>query len=99
MDSHHSPWEETPFFLGVLLLIAGGGIAVVGALELKAPEYSKLVIGLVGLVWGSVLIRVWLSREQRRERWKLARSEEGRHQDKDAETAPSKARRSRSRSP
>lgn len=59
-----SQWEDTTFFIGTLLLIAGGGLVIQAGLETRAasPIYAKVVWGAVGLTWGAVLIRVWLSR-------------------------------------
>jgi len=65
MPDHRSQWEDTAFFVGTLMLIAGGGLVVQAGLELP-PAYQKLVWGGVGLAWGAVLIRVWLFRENRR---------------------------------
>lgn len=59
-----SQWEDTGFFIGVLLLTAGGGLMVLAGLELPLT-YAKLVWGAVGCVWGSVLIRVWIFNETR----------------------------------
>ena len=54
-----SHWEDTAFFVGVLLLTAGGGLMILAGLELPLT-YAKLVWGGVGCVWGTVLIRVWI---------------------------------------
>ncbi|NNF29510.1 MAG: hypothetical protein HKO53_19195 [Gemmatimonadetes bacterium] len=59
-----SHWEDTAFFIGVLLLTAGGGLMVLAGLELDLV-YAKLVWGIVGCVWGIVLIRVWIFNETR----------------------------------
>ena len=59
-----SHWEDTAFFVGVLLLTAGGGLMVLARLELPLT-YAKLVWGGVGCVWGAVLIRVWIFNETR----------------------------------
>ncbi len=65
MSKPTSHWEDTAFFIGTLLLTAGGGLAIQAALELPLV-YAKLVWGGVGLVWGAVLLRVWLFRERGR---------------------------------
>ena len=65
MSKKTSHWEDTAFFIGTLLLTAGGGLVIQAALELPLM-YAKLVWGAVGLVWGAVLIRVWLFRERGR---------------------------------
>lgn len=65
MPDRRSQWEDTAFFVGTLMLIAGGGLAIQAGLELP-PGQAKLVWGGVGLVWGTVLIRVWIFREGRR---------------------------------
>ena len=65
MSKKTSHWEDTAFFIGTLLLTAGGGLVIQAALELPLV-YAKLVWGGVGLVWGAVLIRVWLFRERGR---------------------------------
>ena len=65
MSKQTSHWEDTAFFIGTLLLTAGGGLVIQAALELPLV-YAKLVWGGVGLVWGAVLIRVWLFRERGR---------------------------------
>ncbi len=65
MSKKTSHWEDTAFFIGTLLLTAGGGLVIQAALELQLV-YAKLVWGGVGLVWGAVLIRVWLFRERGR---------------------------------
>lgn len=59
-----SQWEDTTFFIGTLLLTAGGGLVIQAGLEtrLASPVAAKVVWGAVGLAWGAVLIRVWLSR-------------------------------------
>ncbi len=59
-----SHWEDTAFFIGTLLLIAGGGFMIQAGLEFPLAQ-AKLVWGAVGLVWGAVLIRVWIFRENR----------------------------------
>lgn len=59
-----SHWEDTAFFIGVLLLTAGGGLMVLAGLELPLTQ-AKLVWGAVGCVWGGVLIRVWIFNETR----------------------------------
>ena len=65
MADRRSHWEDTAFFIGTLLLIAGGGLAIEAGLELPHLYQKKLVWGAVGLVWGTVLIRVWIFRERR----------------------------------
>ena len=65
MSKRTSPWEDTAFFIGTLLLTAGGGLVIQAALELPLT-YAKIVWGGVGLVWGTILIRVWLFRERGR---------------------------------
>ena len=60
-----SQWEDTAFFIGTLLLTAGGGLVIQAGLDLPLP-YARVVWGAVGLVWGAVLIRVWLFRERGR---------------------------------
>ena len=64
MKDRRSHWEDTAFFIGTLLLTAGGGLMIQTGLELPLP-YAKLVWGAVALVWGAVLIRVWIFRERR----------------------------------
>ncbi len=66
MPQQSSQWEDTAFFIGTLLLTAGGGLVVQAGVDLS-PVLSKLVWGAVGLVWGAVLIRVWIFREGRRQ--------------------------------
>lgn len=65
MSNRSSQWEDTAFFIGTLLLTTGGGLMIQAGLDLP-PLYAKLVWGAVGLVWGAVLIRVWLFRERGR---------------------------------
>ena len=65
MSNNGSQWEDTAFFVGTLLLTTGGGLVIQAGLDLP-PPYAKLVWGAVGLVWGAVLIRVWLFRERGR---------------------------------
>ncbi|MDE2973640.1 MAG: hypothetical protein OXU64_02790 [Gemmatimonadota bacterium] len=65
MSDRSSQWEDTAFFIGTLLLTTGGGLIIQAGLDLP-PLYAKLVWGAVGLVWGAVLIRVWLFRERGR---------------------------------
>lgn len=65
MAQKSSQWEDTAFFIGTLLLTAGGGLVVQASVDLS-PVLAKLVWGSVGLVWGAVLIRVWIFREGRR---------------------------------
>ena len=65
MSNRTSHWEDTAFFVGTLLLTAGGGLIIQAALELPLV-YAKLLWGGVGMVWGAVLIRVWLFRERGR---------------------------------
>ena len=60
-----SHWEDTAFFIGTLLLTAGGGLVIQAGIELPL-HLAKLVWGAVGLVWGAVLVRVWIFRENRR---------------------------------
>ncbi len=60
-----SQWEDTAFFIGTLLLTAGGGLVIQAGLDLP-PAQAKVVWGGVGLIWGAVLIRVWLFRERGR---------------------------------
>ena len=62
MSKPRSQWEDTAFFIGTLLLVAGGGLVIQAGLDLP-PMYARLVWGAVGLVWGAVLIRVWILRE------------------------------------
>jgi len=62
MSKPSSQWEDTAFFIGTLLLVAGGGLVIQAGLDLP-PMYARLVWGGVGLVWGTVLIRVWILRE------------------------------------
>ncbi len=62
MKKPRSQWEDTAFFTGTLLLTAGGGLVIQAGLELP-QVYARLVWGGVGLVWGAVLIRVWIFRE------------------------------------
>ncbi len=62
MSKPRSQWEDTAFFIGTLLLVAGGGLVIQAGLDLP-PMYARLVWGAVGLVWGTVLIRVWILRE------------------------------------
>ena len=62
MSKRRSQWEDTAFFIGTLLLVAGGGLVIQAGLDLP-PMYARLVWGGVGLVWGAVLIRVWILRE------------------------------------
>ena len=62
MSKRRSQWEDTAFFIGTLLLVAGGGLVIQAGLDLP-PMYARLVWGAVGLVWGGVLIRVWILRE------------------------------------
>lgn len=62
--SRGSHWEDTAFFIGTLLLTAGGGLIIQAGLDLPL-HLAKLVWGGVGLVWGAVLIRVWIFREDR----------------------------------
>ena len=62
MSKRRSQWEDTAFFIGTLLLTAGGGLIIQAGLDLP-PMYAKLVWGGVGVVWGAVLIRVWIFRE------------------------------------
>ena len=64
MPNRRSQWEDTAFFVGTLMLIAGGGLVIQAGLDLS-PEQAKLVWGGVGLVWGAVLIRVWIFRESK----------------------------------
>ena len=63
MKKPSSQWEDTAFFTGTLLLTAGGGLVIQAGLELP-QVYARLVWGGVGLVWGAVLIRVWIFRER-----------------------------------
>ena len=65
MSDRTSHWEDTAFFIGTLLLTAGGGLVIQAGFDLSL-EHAKLVWGGVGLVWGAVLIRVWLFRERGR---------------------------------
>lgn len=65
MPQRSSQWEDTAFFIGTLLLTAGGGLVVQAGVDLP-PVLNKLVWGAVGLVWGAVLIRVWIFRETQR---------------------------------
>ncbi len=65
MSNRTSHWEDTAFFVGTLLLTAGGGLIIQAALELPLV-YAKLLWGGVGMIWGAVLIRVWLFRERGR---------------------------------
>ena len=65
MSKKSSQWEDTAFFIGTLLLTTGGGLMIQAGLDLP-PLYAKLVWGGVCLVWGAVLIRVWIMREGRR---------------------------------
>ncbi len=64
MSKPRSQWEDTAFFIGTLLLTAGGGLVIQSGLDLP-PVHAKLVWGGVGLVWGSVLIRIWIHRERK----------------------------------
>ena len=65
MSKKSSQWEDTAFFIGTLLLTTGGGLMIQAGLDLP-PLYAKLVWGGVCLVWGAVLIRVWIMREGQR---------------------------------
>ncbi len=65
MSNRSSQWEDTAFFIGTLLLAAGGGLMIQAGLDLPLTQ-AKVVWGGVGLVWGAVLIRVWLFRERGR---------------------------------
>ena len=65
MSKKISQWEDTAFFIGTLLLTTGGGLMIQAGLDLP-PLYAKLVWGGVCLVWGAVLIRVWIMREGQR---------------------------------
>ena len=65
MKDRRSQWEDTAFFIGTLLLTAGGGLMIQAGLDLPLT-YARVVGGAVGLVWGAVLIRVWLFRERGR---------------------------------
>ena len=65
MKDRRSQWEDTAFFIGTLLLTAGGGLMIQAGLDLPLT-YARVVWGAVGLVWGAVLIRVWLFRERGR---------------------------------
>ena len=65
MSKKSSQWEDTAFFIGTLLLTTGGGLMIQAGLDLP-PLYAKLVWGGVCLVWGAVLIRVWVMREEKR---------------------------------
>lgn len=66
MGQRTSQWEDTAFFIGTLLLTAGGGLVVQAGVDLP-PVLNKLVWGGVGLIWGGVLIRVWIFRETQRQ--------------------------------
>lgn len=68
MAGRRSHWEDTAFFIGTLLLTAGGGLVIQAGTELPPAleHYKKLVWGFVGLVWGAVLIRIWIFREGKR---------------------------------
>ena len=65
MSKKSSQWEDTAFFIGTLLLTTGGGLMIQAGLDLP-PLYAKLVWGGVCLVWGAVLIRIWIMREGQR---------------------------------
>ena len=65
MSKRPSQWEDTAFFVGTLMLTAGGGLVIQAGLELPLAQ-AKVLWGAVGLVWGAILIRVWLFRERGR---------------------------------
>ena len=65
MSKRASQWEDTAFFVGTLMLTAGGGLVIQAGLELPLTQ-AKVLWGAVGLVWGAILIRVWLFRERGR---------------------------------
>ena len=65
MSKKSSQWEDRAFFIGTLLLTTGGGLMIQAGLDLP-PLYARLVWGGVCLVWGAVLIRVWVMREEKR---------------------------------
>ena len=47
MSKKTSHWEDTAFFIGTLLLTAGGGLVIQAALELELV-YAKLVWAVSG---------------------------------------------------